>query len=76
MITLTIMTVKDMVRRDTPPKKAAAPIRAKAPGSIQAQYGSKGQSNISIINRPIIRPIKPPINLKFKKKVIFKCNVI
>lgn len=35
-----MITVKDMVRRDTPPKKEAAPIKANAPGSIHDQYSS------------------------------------
>ena len=30
-----IMIVNEMVNRETPPKKAAAPIKANAPGSIQ-----------------------------------------
>ena len=34
---LTIITVNDIVSLDTPPKNDAAPIRAKAPGSIHAQ---------------------------------------
>lgn len=33
-----MMTVRDMVSLDTPPKNEAAPISAKAPGSIHAQY--------------------------------------
>ena len=32
--------VSDMVRRDTPPKKDAAPIRANAPGSIHCLASS------------------------------------
>ena len=34
---LTIITVTAIVRRETPPKNEAAPMRAKAPGSIQPQ---------------------------------------
>ena len=34
----TMITVSDIVSLDTPPKNDAAPIKANAPGSIQAQY--------------------------------------
>ena len=33
-----MITVSDIVNLETPPKKDAAPTRAKAPGSIHAQY--------------------------------------
>lgn len=35
---LTIITVREMVSRDTPLKKEAAPMAAKRPGSIHAPY--------------------------------------
>lgn len=34
----TIITVRDIVNRETPPKNDAAPTKANAPGSIQDQY--------------------------------------
>ena len=37
-IILTIITVSDIVSLDTPPKNDAAPIKAKAPGSIHAHW--------------------------------------
>ena len=60
------MTVSDIVSRDTPPKKEAAPTRAKAPGSIQAQGESESVwiPNMDTMARPTIRPYSPPINLR------------
>ena len=58
VINLTIITVRDMVSRETPPKNDAAPINANAPGSTQTQYevGSVVSSNIPTIAMPTIRP--------------------
>ena len=63
---LTIMTVRDIVNLDTPPKKDAAPIKAKAPGSIQAQYSSVSADftpKKDTRTIPKIRPYKAPMNL-------------
>ena len=38
LVISTMITVSDIVRRVTPPKKETEPRRAKAPGSIHAQY--------------------------------------
>ena len=38
LVISTMITVRDIVRRVTPPKKETEPSRANAPGSIQAQY--------------------------------------
>jgi len=38
----TMITVSDIVSRETPAKKDAAPMRAIAPGSIHIQNGSVG----------------------------------
>ena len=38
----TMMTVRDMVSRETPAKNDAAPMRAIAPGSIHCQNASVG----------------------------------
>ena len=38
----TMITVSDIVSLETPPKNEAAPIRAKAPGSIHSQNLSVG----------------------------------
>ena len=37
MVLLTMITVNDIVSLETPPKNDAAPMSAKAPGSIHAQ---------------------------------------
>lgn len=71
LVIITIMTVSDIVRRDTPPKNEAAPIRAKAPGSTQAQYesGSVWSPHIDTMSIPTRRPYKPPIKLNNKTEV-------
>ena len=38
LVISTMITVRDIVRRVTPPKKETEPSRANAPGSIHAQY--------------------------------------
>ena len=62
---VTSMTASDMVSRDTPPKKAAAPISAKAPGSSHAQNGSVCTPNVATASTPTSLPTSPPINLKW-----------
>ena len=64
-----MMTVSDTVNLDTPPKNEAAPTRAKAPGSIQAQYepGVAWIPNNDTIANPTMRPYTPPIKLQCKK---------
>jgi len=63
-----------MVSRDTPPKKEAAPIRAKAPGSSQAQKGVVFTPNIRIARQPTNRPNNPPINLGVCKIKVGSCR--
>ncbi len=66
-----MITVSDMVSLETPPKNDAAPMRAKAPGSIHAQYGLFSGDitpNMDTIVRPIRRPYKAPIYLENKEK--------
>ena len=60
-----MMTVSDMVSLETPPKNDAAPISARAPGSIQAQNFSWGiPPCTSTSKRPSARPYKPPMYLQ------------
>lgn len=58
------MTVNDIVNLDTPPKNDAAPIKAKAPGSIQAHKPSVCTPNKSTITLPMILPYVPPMKLQ------------
>ena len=58
------MTARDMVSLATPPKNEAAPMRAKAPGSNQAQYGEVWTPTTATARHPIRRPNNPPISLK------------
>ena len=52
-----MITVSDIVSLDTPPKNEAAPIRARAPGSIHSQNLSVGTPPCKSTNAiPIIRP--------------------
>ena len=54
-----MMTVRDMVNLDTPPKNEAAPIKAIAPGSIQDHTRSTSGGwtpNQDTIAWPTIRP--------------------
>lgn len=54
---LTMITVSDIVRRDTPPKNEAAPMSASAPGSIHIQKRSVGIPPCrSTSSRPTMRP--------------------
>jgi hypothetical protein len=56
------MTVNEMVNRETPPKKAAAPINAKAPGSIQFHSVVMYKVPVRSTNiKPQIRPKEAPI---------------
>ena len=56
--------------RETPPKKDAAPMRAKAPGSSQAQKGVVWIPNIVTARQPTNRPNSPPINLGHETKCL------
>ena len=59
-----MITVRDMVSRDTPPKNDAAPMRAIAPGSIHFQNFDVGMPPCrSTSRRPMTRPYKPPMKL-------------
>ena len=70
-----MMTVRDMVSLETPPKKAAAPIRAKAPGSSQAQYSELVSVMFPMIytaRKPSSRPTRAPISLDYIRDYYYK----
>ena len=48
-----MITVSDMVSLETPPKNEAAPIRAKAPGSIHSQNLSVGTPREDLPKLPL-----------------------
>ena len=72
----TMMTARDMVSRDTPAKKDAEPMRARAPGSIQVQYGSVGTPPCrSTSRRPMARPYNAPMYLQRTSFIQFVTQV-
>ena len=65
---MTMITVNDIVRRETPPKKEAAPTKANAPGSIHNQKGSVGIPPCKSVRRqPSALPYNPPMKLPMIK---------